>query len=107
MADEAADHEVRLVEHRRRCGDAHSSQLLRHDAHLRESETRAAILLRRGHPEQAQLRGPRPALGRKALLTVDLASERGDLLAGECANHLAEHSVLVREIPQHLKSISP
>ncbi len=68
---------------------------------LVKSPPAAAVLLRGGQPEQAELTESRHDLDREVVLAVPAGGVRGDLRLGELADDLAERLVLVGQLEVH------
>src|SRR5690606_6015957 len=88
-----------------RQGDAHRlidpAELLDGDAQRGEVATGAAVLLGEHDAEQAELTHLLHDVDREVVLDVPAGRVRRDLTLGELSHHLAEHLVLLAQLPGH------
>ncbi len=77
------------------------AELLDRDAQRGEVRPRAAVLLRRGQPEQAEFAHGVHDVDREMVLAVPLRHVRRDLALGEVAHDLAERLVVLGQLERH------
>ena len=74
---------------------------------LVKSPSRAAVLLRRVQPEQAELTHLLDHVDREVVVVVPLGGVRGDLLLGEVAHGAAELLVVLGQVEGHGGILAP